>query len=62
MAAHRLEKDPLQFQVQTKVNELDYINLLQRSKYESVSQAFLVRDAVRQYLSPQKLIIPPTTF
>ena len=50
MSAHRLEEVPLDFQIQTKVNENDYVDLLQRTKIESLSQSALIRQVIRKYL------------
>lgn len=61
MPAHRLEEVPLQFQIQTKVNEYDYMTLIQRTRIESVSQSALIRDAVRQYLIQLNEITPTTS-
>lgn len=60
MAAHRLEEIPLTFQIQTKVNEEDYMTLIQRTRIESMSQSALIRDAVRQYLIQLNELTPTT--
>lgn len=59
MTAYQVRKTPLEFQINSKVTESDYLALRERSRNERLTQAELIRLAVRQYLN-QKPANPPT--
>lgn len=59
MTAHRIEEIPLEFQINSRVTENDYLLLRKVSRNEGTTQAALIRSAVRQYLSQSKAANPP---
>ena len=58
MGAHRLEADPLPYQINCKFGEKDYFAAVARCEVEKISQAVLIRNALRHYLKQAKAVAP----
>lgn len=54
MGAHRLEADPLPYQINCKIGKTDYFECVQRCKAEKLTPASLMRRALKLYLQQQR--------
>ena len=54
MVAHRLENAPLEFQMHCRLGKTDYFDAVRICAKDKISQAALVRIALRQYVQQQK--------
>ena len=58
MAARRLEELPLPFQVNCKLSQKDYFDVVNRCKMEKISHGSLTRVALKAYLQRTNEVAP----
>ena len=59
MSVYQSQRTPLEFQINSKVSETDYLALREISRNKKLTQAALIRSVIKEYLSQQKLADPP---